>query len=104
MRLPYLTIIALTTIASIALTACHDLPEMPDNPSDPASNFDQLWTILDEHYCFFAQKDVDWDEVYKRYSIRVSPEMSQEELFDVCAAMLDELQDGHTNLSAPFNT
>ncbi|WP_304644597.1 S41 family peptidase, partial [uncultured Duncaniella sp.] len=30
--------------------------------------------------------------------------MTREELFIVCADMLDELKDGHVNLSAPFNT
>ena len=30
--------------------------------------------------------------------------MTDEELFEVCSRMLDELRDGHTNLSAPFAT
>lgn len=92
---------AIITPLILFFSACHDVEQYPD---DPAGNFEQLWTILDEHYCFFAEKDVDWAEVHDRYSRQVSPEMSREELFDVCAAMLEELRDGHTNLSAPFNT
>lgn len=34
----------------------------------------------------------------------ISDSMTSEELFDVCAQMLDELRDGHTNLSSSFNT
>lgn len=83
------------------MTACHDVEQFPDNPE---GNFEQLWKIIDEHYCFFEYKDIDWDEVYSRYRQQVNPQMTQEELFDVCARMLDELRDGHTNLSAPFNT
>ena len=85
----------------LSLAGCHGIEEYADNPR---GNFEQLWSILDEHYCFFAEKGVDWDEVHARYAPQVSDEMTREELFDVCASMLNELKDGHTNLSAPFNT
>lgn len=95
-RLPTLTCLIL-----LILTACHDLP---DYDNDRKGNFDALWQIIDQHYCFFDEKDIDWNEVYARYSPRISDKMSAEELFNVCAEMLDELRDGHVNLSAPFNT
>ncbi len=91
----------LTLLAAVTLAGCHDVPQYADAPR---GNFEQLWKILDEHYCFFSQKQVDWDEIHTRYGSKISPSMSEEELFGVCAAMLDELRDGHTNLSAPFNT
>lgn len=97
----YILRLAILLMAAPILTGCHDVEEFPD---DPVGNFEQLWTILDEHYCFFAYKDVDWNEVHDRYRQQVNPAMTREELFDVCARMLDELRDGHTNLSAPFNT
>lgn len=88
-------------MAALLCGGCHEIGEYED---DPRGNFEQLWRILDEHYCFFGEKDVDWDEVHARYAPMVSDRMTREELFDVCASMLDELKDGHTNLSAPFNT
>lgn len=87
-------------IAAAALTGCHDIEEYAD---DPQGNFEQLWQILDEHYCFFEQKDVDWNEVHRRYAPQIGSNMTPEELFGVCSRMLNELKDGHTNLSAPFN-
>ena len=27
-------------------------------------NFEALWKIMDEHYCFFEEKGVDWDSVH----------------------------------------
>ena len=36
--------------------------------SSPRDNFEALWRIMDENYCFFAFKDVDWDDVYVRLS------------------------------------
>lgn len=85
----------------LVMVSCHDIPQYADNPR---GNFDALWRTLDEHYCFFREKGVDWDEVYSRYSPKISEVMTQEELFEVCAQMLDELRDGHTNLSSSFNT
>ncbi len=85
----------------LALCACHDIEEYADNPR---GNFEALWRILDEHYCFFEEKGIDWDEVYARYSPMISDKMTSEELFIVCADMLAELRDGHTNLSSSFDT
>lgn len=99
MRRIILTIISLAAFA--LLPACHDIKEYPDNPR---GNFEALWTILDEHYCFFKEKGVDWDAVHNKYARRLSDNITREELFIVCADMLDELRDGHVNLSAPFNT
>ncbi len=85
----------------MGLTSCHKIEERAD---DPRGNFEALWSILDEHYCFFKEKGVDWDQVHDKYARRIGSEMTREELFIVCADMLDELRDGHVNLSAPFNT
>ncbi len=85
----------------MGLTSCHKIEERAD---DPRGNFEALWSILDEHYCFFKEKGVDWDQVHDKYACRIGSELTREELFIVCADMLDELRDGHVNLSAPFNT
>ena len=90
-----------SVLMSMFLVSCHDVKEWNN---DPYGNFHALWTILDEHYCFFEEKGVDWDLMYKRYRTRLSDQMTNEELFLVCAGMLAELKDGHTNLSAPFMT
>lgn len=92
----------LPVIASLlVLSSCHDTPDWPDSPT---GNFEALWTALDEHYCFFEYKNVDWQEVHDRYAAKVSDDMTQEELFRVCDEMLKELKDGHTNLTSSFDT
>ncbi len=88
-------------LSSLLLSSCHDIEEWNDNPT---GNFEALWTILDEHYCFFNEKEIDWNEVHDRYALKISDKMTDEELFLVCADMLNELKDGHVNLSASFNT
>lgn len=81
--------------------SCHGVEEYADNAR---GNFEALWTILDEHYCFFDEKGVDWDAVHDRYAPRVDDGMTPEELFRVCSDMLDELRDGHVNLSCAWGT
>ena len=92
----------LALLAALLLTtACHEVREYEP---DPRGTFEQLWTILDTRYCFFAEKGIDWNDVHDRYSEKISNEMTAEQLFNVCADMLGELRDGHTNLSSTFNT
>lgn len=75
-----------------------------DYPDDPYGNFDALADIIDSRYCFFADKQIDWNEITTRYRARISSDTRQLELFSICAEMLDELKDGHVNLSSRFNT
>lgn len=88
-------------ILPLMLVSCHDIEEYDNNPK---GNFEALWTIIDQHYCFFDEKDVDWDEIHIRYGAKVSNTMSREDLFNLCSDMINELRDGHTNLSSPFST
>ncbi len=74
------------------------------NIYDPVANFDQLWKTIDEHYCFLEEKGLDWDEVYLKYRPLVKDDTHYLQLFNICAAMLDELKDGHVNLISSFNT
>ena len=70
-------------------------------------NFDALWRIVDEHYCFFAEKQseygLDWNEVYARYAAAVNEGLTDRQQFEIFGKMLAELRDGHTNLYAPFD-
>lgn len=91
----------LSVLALFVLSSCHDSPEYDNDIYD---NFDALWDIVDSRYCFFEEKDIDWKEIGERYRSQITPETDQIELFFICAAMLDELRDGHVNLTSRFNT
>lgn len=75
--------------------------------NDPKGNFEALWKIIDEHYCFFDYKNeaygLNWNEVYSRYSRQISDDMGSDWLFEVLGNMLGELRDGHVNMYAPFD-
>lgn len=72
--------------------------------NDPEGNFESLWRTIDEHYCFFREKGIDWDSVYREYRPMVDSETDFLELYSICSAMLDELKDGHVNLTSAFST
>ena len=74
-----------------------------DEPKDPISVFDYLWNKVDQQYAFFDVKGVDWDSVREIYRPKVHDDMDKESLFHICAAMLNTLQDGHTNLFSSFD-
>lgn len=75
-----------------------------DYADNPRGNFEALWRILNDRYCFFEYKDIDWNDVYTRYKSRIQNRMTEEQLFDVLGEMLAELKDGHVNLYSSFNT
>lgn len=74
-----------------------------DFTMSPQTNFDALWKIIDENYCFFEYKDIDWDEVYYKYNQQLRDTMDQYELFNLLGNMLAELKDGHTNMISSFD-
>ena len=87
----------------ILLFLCLGCEKADKSETTALQNFEALWTIMDEHYCFFEYKDIDWDEVYNRYKAQVNDGLNQYELFDLMGSMLKEVKDGHVNLSSSFD-
>lgn len=83
------------------LASCVDEDEFPNTPQ---GNFEALWQIIDQHYCFLDYKKheygLDWQAVHDKYKVRVNSNMDNRQLFEVLANMLSELRDGHVNLNA----
>lgn len=95
-QLTYLLLLSLLGMMS----SCHDYDTFPNTR---AGNLDCLWTVIDEHYCFFGENDVDWEAVRERYRNEAMKAETQYDLFAVCAQMVNELEDGHVNLASPFD-
>lgn len=88
----------------LLFSSCEKVLFKPDlSSTDPLDNFDYLWEEVDKKYSYFELKNVDWDAVKEQYRPMLSSSSTEEELFDVLAAMLNELRDDHTNLVSPFN-
>lgn len=82
-------------IVLILLAACVREDQLPNTP---LGNFEELWKIIDERYCFLEYKGIDWDGIYTAYRKDITDNMTDNELFDALGRMLAELKDGHVNL------
>lgn len=69
----------------------------------PQGNFEALWKIIDEQYCFLDYKQIDWNAIHDKYQPLITPGMSYDGLFEILGNMLAELKDGHVNLYSSSN-
>jgi hypothetical protein len=97
------THILLFGLLTLCFASCERAFMEADEASNPVSVFDYLWNKVDQQYAFFDVKGVDWDSVREVYRPMVNDDMDKESLFSVCAAMLNTLRDGHTNLISGFD-
>lgn len=92
-------------LPALLFTACVEEDQFSNSPM---GNYDALWSIIDERYCFFEQAGqqhgLDWDAVYHKYKPQVQTAESDAELFDIYGNMLRELKDGHVNLTSDYGT
>lgn len=96
--------ILLAVFALFTLVSCVDEEQFD---MSPAGTMEALWKVMDEHYCFFDEKEkqlgVNWDEVHSRYGKQATANISKYQLFELMTSMIGELRDGHVNLSAAFD-
>jgi len=79
--------------------SCSGLFLDEQKPNTAQNNFDLLWQIIDERYCFFEEKKIEWNKVYDkhcRYWQGNDPFCFS--LFNAMSNMLKELRDGHVTL------
>lgn len=100
----YIGGIVFALLSSLLCTSCITSEDFEDSH---CGNFEALWTVLDEHYCFFDYKakeyGLDWNEVHSRYAAQVHDSLSTDALFQILSSMTYELRDGHCNLVAPHD-
>jgi len=85
------------------ITALASCERGDEYTASPRENFEALWRLIDENYCFFDYKNIDWDAVHARYSPLVADTIDRYRLFAILGQMLGELKDGHTNLISTFD-
>lgn len=90
---------------SILLTSCLDDDSL-EYQDDYLGTFEACWQTLDQRYCYFVEKQIDWDSIYHYYEplMRDSVKDNPVVFFNLIDEMLDNLKDGHVNVYAPFNT
>ncbi len=95
-------------IIAIALLSPQGCIEEDKFSDSPVGNFEALWNIIDEKYCFLEQAKekfgLDWQQIYDEYRPQALACENNSQLFDVLGKMLGELRDGHVNLSSIYGT
>jgi len=96
-----LIIILLTAFFCIGCT--HRFEGVEDNT--PVGNMECMWRTLDEKYCYFTEKDIDWQAVHDAYlpSVKALAQDDYLALFDTLSSMVNLLNDGHVNLYSSFD-
>jgi len=93
----------LSLILPLLLVSCLDDDSLEFDDTN-VGNFEACWTAVDEHYCFFQEKNIDWDKVYQAYKpyFRDSVKTVLDEFY-LMGNMLSHLKDGHVDLYAAFD-
>ena len=95
-------IISSLILLSLIVSSCtKDEPQQ--YVTDPVTNIDALWTILDERYCYFPERNINWDSVHTVYRRKAKFVHNVYQLYDRMAEMIDLLNDGHVNLYTSFD-
>lgn len=96
-------VLLLMTAPMTVMTSCLDKEEEIKGESY-LDVYDACWKTMDERYCFFAEKGIDWEGVNRLYRPLVRDSVkNMQQLFGVLDQMLDTLRDGHVNIYTPFN-
>jgi len=85
-------------------TGCEKALGVKDPSINATAVFDELWTVMDQHYSLFPYKGVDWNNMREQFRANVHDGMSETELFGVLSDMLATLKDGHITLISPVDT
>ncbi len=67
------------------------------NLNNPEAVFEQFWKDFNEYYAIFDERGVNWDSMHQVYVSQIDEATTNDELFDILAAMIKPLDDGHVN-------
>ena len=90
--------ILLSFLYILTLCSCSSSIMGPTTENDPYEIYDEFWTYVDENYIFFDLKDIDWDLQREIAMSKISPDITEESLFEVIDASLLALEDNHSRM------
>ena len=93
----------LILLLGLTLFGCGRLIVGGNPENTPTVNFEYFTDAVRENYTFFNEKRVSWDSLERHYRPLVNDRMSNDSLYDVFAAMLSTLDDGHVNFYTDFD-
>lgn len=97
-----LTLAFLLILGSVSLVQMRAAGQILVNTSDYLENFKQLCAVMQTHYPYFEQKNVDWSAACRRYESLARAAQTDAEYHALVASLLAELGDAHTGLIRPY--
>jgi len=88
--------IFLLIFALALFSGCQTLILGEAEANDPENNFEIFWNDFDQHYGLFTVRGWDWDSIYTVYRPQVTPQTTDEELWEIQRQMVEYLDDSHT--------
>lgn len=88
--------------AALALFQLYSMGQFRPLTEDRVVNFERLVGAMDAAYPYFDEKQIDWGAMVATVRPQVEAAQTDDEYFDAIAALLADLNDGHTSLSNPF--
>ncbi len=80
------------------LYSCEKLLIAPNPENTIKNNFELLWNEIDQGYVYFDFKKINWDSIKAVYTSQINDFTTDDELFKICANMLETLKDGHVTI------
>ena len=88
----------------IVFSSCEKLLFAPQPANTNMNNFELLWQLVNDKYCYFSEKRVNWDSIHAVYKTSVNNTMDSHTFFNKMSDMLAELKDGHVGITSNFDT
>lgn len=98
------TIVVQNGVSNYYLNKIENLPKLcstKKDKKDPFYNFDVLWQTFEENYCYFKERNIDWDALKTKYRSQITATTSSFELFLILDEMVTSLDDGHSSMYIP---
>ena len=69
--------------------------------NNPKYNFQTFWNTFNEHYASLEIKNIDWNNIYKKYEPKISGNTTDLELYTIFQEIISLLDDGHVSMEVP---
>ncbi|SDF33935.1 S41 family peptidase [Cellulophaga baltica] len=82
----------------VLLVSCAKTFISKEEPLTNSATFELFWTDFDQHYSLFDVRSIDWDALYSSYQPKVHEGLSEADLWNLLASLIENLDDSHTVL------
>lgn len=90
--------------AFMLLTGCEETILGPELPRTYEAMLEEVWRTFDRYYPAFVVKEVAWAEVYEAHRAGLAGLSDDRHFFTALCKMLEELEDAHVSVTAPYGT